>query len=94
MEFKEIVYSRHAVERMFERSISTNDIETVLRTGVTVNDYPSDTPYPSELRLGFVDDDPIHVNVAFDRESERCHIITAYRPDPLLWEMDFKRRKQ
>lgn len=55
--------------------------------------YPEEQPYPSRLVLGYVNDRPIHVVVAEDKSNDRCIIITAYEPDPALWESGFERKK-
>lgn len=65
----------------------------VINKGEFITEYPDDKPLPSFLILGFVDAGPIHVVAAVDQESQTCHIITAYRPDPILWSEDFKLRR-
>ena len=52
MNAHQIIYQRHAVERMAQRGIREEDIEHVLLTGETIEIYSHDTPYPSELVLG------------------------------------------
>ena len=47
-----ITFRAHAVRRMFERVVSTDEVRAVLATGETIADYPDDTPYPSRLVLG------------------------------------------
>lgn len=88
-----IIYQRHAVERMAQRGIHEEDIKHVLLTGETIEVYAHDTPYPSELLLGWRDIRPIHVVVATDAGNKRKIVITVYEPDPNKWEADFKRRK-
>ena len=44
----------HAAQRMLERSISAADVLVVLISGETIEDYPEDTPFPSQLTLGWV----------------------------------------
>ncbi len=88
-----LVYQRHAVERMSQRSISEEDIEHVVSTGVTIETYADDTPYPSRLLLGWIGVRPLHVVIATDIEGRRKMIITAYEPDPSQWETNFRRRK-
>ena len=36
----------------------------------------------------------IHVVVAEDPDARTCYVVTAYDPDPALWEPDFSSRKQ
>ena len=93
MDTYRITYQRHAVERMAQRGISEEDVENVLLTGNIVEQYPHDTPYPSELLLGWCVARPIHIVVATDTVNRRKIVITVYVPDPRKWEADFRRRK-
>ena len=88
-----IIYQRHAVERMAQRGIREEDVEHVLRAGESIEVYADDTPYPSELLLGWRDNRPLHMVVATDAVGQRKIVITAYVPDPNKWEADFTRRK-
>jgi hypothetical protein len=47
-----IVYRTHALVRMFQGRIKTEDVRWVLVNGETIEDYPEDVPYPSRLLLG------------------------------------------
>jgi Domain of unknown function (DUF4258) len=48
-----VIYQRHAVERMAQRGVSEDDVMQVLLTGETIQVYADDTPFPSELILGW-----------------------------------------
>ena len=48
-----LVFRVHALRRMFERQLSVEDVEAVIDSGETIEDYPDDTPYPSRLVLGW-----------------------------------------
>lgn len=89
----QVVYQRHAVERMAQRGIREEDVEHVLLTGETIESYPDDTPYPSELLLGWCGRQPLHIVVATDMAGRRKIIITVYIPDPNRWEDNFRRRR-
>jgi hypothetical protein len=78
---------------MFERRISTDDVKAVIGSGETIEDYPDDRPYPSRLVLGWRGARPLHVIVADNLSENELIVITAYEPDPELWEADFRRRK-
>ena len=93
MECEEVVYTRHALVRMFERGVSTADIREILRGGEPIEDYPGDEPFPSRLLLGLVNGGPLHIVVAFDAATGRCTIITVYWPDAVVWLEDWKRRR-
>ena len=55
MNCESVVFSGHAVRRMFERAIGESDVKTVLQAGETIARYEDDSPFPSELLLGFVE---------------------------------------
>lgn len=40
----QLVFSTHAIKRMFERSITKADIRRALISGEVINDYPDDKP--------------------------------------------------
>lgn len=88
-----IVFRVHAIQRMFERGITAEDVRDVLETGDTIERYPDDTPYPSRLVLGWRGVRPLHVVVADDQEGNELIVISVYEPDPATWEPGFKRRK-
>lgn len=93
MSCTKLTYKLHAVEQMFKRNITQLDVEEVIRSGETIAEYKDDKPYPSILRLAFIDGRPIHIVVAQDKLGE-CFIITAYEPSVFLWEADFKTKKR
>lgn len=78
---------------MFQREIGTSDLAEVVRAGEVIAEYPHDRPYPSYLLLGYVGGRVLHVVVALDTASGRCHTITVYEPDPGLWNDDFRSRR-
>ena len=88
-----IVFSGHALQRMFERGLSGSDVRSVIHGGEEIASYPDDTPYPSCVMLGFMEDQAVHVVVAQEENTQTCYVITVYRPNSDLWESDFKRRR-
>ena len=89
----EIKFRFHAISRMFERSISESDIIHVLNTGIVIEDYPDDQPYPSCLMLGYVGNRPLHLVTAKATDADILVIITVYEPDTERWQLGFKERK-
>ena len=87
-----LVFRVHAIQRMFERGVSEEDVHHVLDTGEVIEDYPEDVPYPSRLMLGFRGARPIHVVAADDRQQGCKIVITVYEPDPFKWDPAFRRR--
>ena len=92
MDRPRILYSGHALRQMLRRGIRVQWVSSVIVRGETVATYPDDRPYPSRLKLGFVDGQPIHVVVAYDATTHTSIVVTAYRPDPGLWGADFRTR--
>ena len=93
-QIESFVFSGHALRQMFARSISADDIRTVIREGEVIASYPDDRPYPSELLLGFSTERPLHVILAYNEASRIAYVVTTYVPDPKLWSEDFKTRRK
>jgi hypothetical protein len=92
VECSEILFSAHALRRMFERAVRLDDVVAVIRSGEVIEDYPDDFPFGSVLLLGYIDLRPLHAVVAQEPETRRCFAVTVYEPDPAKWSPDFKRR--
>ena len=93
MDCLEMIFTGHAMQRLFERQISIADVKAIIETGEIIADYPHDCPHPSCLMLGFRNNKPIHIVVAKDRLSGQCFIITLYSPDDALWQPDYRKRR-
>src|SRR5207302_190838 len=84
----QLVFSTHVIKRMFERGISRANIRHILIHGEVIREYPDDTPYPSQLVLGWLEKRPLHIVIAIDAQFQKIYIITAYEPDTSQWELD------
>ena len=93
MECARVVFSGHAIQRMFQRGIGRDAVLAVVADGETIAEYSDDKPYPSRLLLGFVGAQPLHVVVALDASVGRCVVVTAYEPAIVQWGADFRTRK-
>jgi len=80
----------HTIKRCEERCITLKQINRTLVQGSIIKQYPDDKPYPSCLVLHNLAM-PLHVVVSAS-ESE-LHVITAYYPDPEIWESDLKDKR-
>jgi hypothetical protein len=78
---------------MFSRGISVDEVEECIKMGNKIKEYLEDKPYPSFLILYFMNEKPIHIVVSQDISSGICYIITAYLPDQMLWDSDFKNKR-
>ena len=93
MECERVVFSGHAIQRMFQRGIGRDAVLAVIAQGEIVAVYAEDKPYPSRLLLGFVGAQPLHVVVALDESMSACIVVTAYEPAAEQWGADFRTRK-
>lgn len=92
--FTEIYYSNHAVKQMFQREISTDEVEYVIKKGEVIKNYPDDKPYPSILLFAFCNNRPLHVVCSNNFEEETIVVITAYEPTLDIWVSSFKEKKE
>lgn len=44
---EEVVFSGHAVRRMFQRNIDHKTVRQVIERGIIIEEYPDDEPLPS-----------------------------------------------
>ena len=44
MVFQRLVFRVHAIQRMYQRSISEEEVRIVLKTGETIEDYSDEFP--------------------------------------------------
>lgn len=85
MKYDQIVFSGHAIARMFKRRISQNEVKSVVRDGKVIARYTDDNLFPSLLMLGFPQERrPLHIVIAIDSETSTIFVITAYEPDSRL----------
>ena len=87
-----IQWSLHALKRMRERRITSDEVIGCIQSGEIIEEYPDDRPLPSCLIFGTVESRDLHTVVGSD--IEYISVITAYEPDPEEWEKDLKTRKE
>ncbi len=76
-------FSDHAVKRMIRRSISRQDVETVICEGEIIEEYPLDKFSPSCLVYGKTEmGRNLHIQISL---PPVVVVITAYEPDPEEW---------
>lgn len=89
-----IVFRIHAVQRMFERRISIDNVRQVLQSGETIEDYSEEMPDPGGLLSAERGQRPLHVVVAENTKEGGQVVITVYEPDPAQWKPGFRNRKE
>ena len=87
-----IKWAKHCLERMQERDISINDVESCLQTGEIIEDYPDDFPHPSCLIFGHTKENKI-LHIVVGSDSSNLFFITAYFPNTDKFEKDLKTRR-
>lgn len=93
-----VIFRVHAIQRMFARGITEVEVRSVLEDDDAIEENSDDAPFPSRLLLGWFEfhghQTPIHVLASFDSTTNTIFVVTVYEPDPRLWELGFRRRKQ
>ncbi len=89
---RRLVFRLHALRAIAQRGITADDVRHVLRAGKVIEDYPTDTPYPSRLLLAWRSGRPLHVVAAENDAASETIIITVYEPDPTRWDATFEKR--
>ena len=88
-----IILTEHARIRLIERGINAKDIISGIDTGEVIKQYEDDLPFPSCLLMGYSEKNkPLHIVVSYD--GEYIHLITAYYPNPDIWDNGFKIKKE
>ena len=87
-----IKWAKHCFERMQERDISINDVESCLQTGEIIEDYPDDFPHPSCLIFGYTEENRI-LHIVVGSNGDTIFFITAYYPNTNKFKTDLKARK-
>lgn len=87
-----IKWAKHGLERMQERGISISDVESCLKTGEIIEDYPDDFPHPSCLIFGYTKENKI-LHIVIGSDGDTIFFITAYYPNTDKFEADLKTRK-
>lgn len=87
------IVTQHSRRRIGERGILLRDVMRVIDGGEIIEEYPDDFPFPSCLVLGpSTDGRQLHAVVSMSKGD--IYLITAYEPDPDLWEDDLRTRKE
>ena len=87
-----IVYRLHAIQRMFERNVNNDELRQIIDKGKIIEKYVNDSPYPSRLILGQVNNRPLNIVITENKPENKNIVITVYEPDPRKWIKNDERR--
>jgi hypothetical protein len=87
--------SDHGFDELEEDAILATDAIAGIAAATTIEEYPDRKRGPSVLTLQHDGDgQAIHVVWGIPAGQRRpAVLITAYRPNPALWDIDFRTRK-
>jgi hypothetical protein len=94
MTSRPIIFRVHAIQRMFERRISEENVRQVLQHGEMIEDYSEEMPQPGGLMSSRRGTRPLHVVMAENTRDNELIVITAYEPNPLQWKPGSRNRKK
>jgi len=94
MNSRPIIFRIHAIQRMFERRISEENVRQVLQHGEMIEDYSEEMPHPGGLMSGRRGARPLHVVMAENTRDNELIVITAYEPAPSQWKPGSRDRKK
>lgn len=89
-------FTEHSLEEIDNDDLNIEDVQEIAVNGEVIKEYPEDKPFPSTLKLGWVgfwNSYPVHV-VSAVSDKQITIIITAYKPNPEIWNEDFKTKKK
>jgi hypothetical protein len=88
-----LVYD-HGFEELEEDVIVTQDVIAGIADAIAIEDYPDRFRGPSVLAFQYDSEGrAIHVVWAIPAGERRpAVLVTAYRPDPKLWDREFRKR--
>ena len=89
-----IYWTYHANMRLNERSVSREEVVQSVEIYDIIESYPDDKYLPSYLVWTMHGGSILHILFAADIREGNVRVVTAYLPDPLEWDADFKRRKK
>ena len=92
----EVKISNHGYDELAEDGLLVKEVIATVKSGKIVEDYPEYPKGPCVLVLQRDrEGNPMHVVWGIPKNaSSPAVLVTAYKPDPLIWTDDFMERKK
>jgi len=90
---RNIIWTKHCLNRINQRNISILDIKIAIRNGKIIECYYDDYPYVSCLIMGRNRKGKI-IHIVCGMNKNCVYMITAYYPDSNEWEEDMETRRE
>jgi hypothetical protein len=92
----EVRISEHGYDELANDGIAVREILDGVATALVVEDYPTFGKGPAVLVLeSDAQGKPVHVVWGIPKgHTSPAVLVTAYRPDPSAWSVDFLRRRK
>ena len=81
----------HALTEARKDGLTTDDLEAAVTLGEVIEDYGERVLLFHSMPDYQI---PFHIVLEFLAGDDRATVVTAYVPDPNLWEADWKTRKK
>lgn len=88
-----ILLTAYSKNRCVERGIKFDDIKNAIQTGEIIEQYEDDKPFPSCLIFGYSENNKV-LHVVLSMDGNYIYVITAYFPNLMKWNEDFKTRRR
>ena len=84
-------FADHAITEARKDGLTAEDLEDTLLEGEVIEDYGI-----RALLLSFTKEDgiPCHIVLEYEPRATEAVVVTAYIPDAIEWEPDWKRRRR
>ena len=91
---RKIFWTYHVNMRIGQRPITREMIVDAVNSFEIIEDYSKDKYLPSYLIRAGEKSSIFHVQIATDVAEDNVRVVTAYIPDPSVWDKELKKRRK